>query len=389
MKIDSIKTIDYYVGSILIALLKPIVIFLEKLLKRDHSLTLKKEVYFVKLLGGGSLVIAFPALLGLRKKYPDLRFILITTRGVAPFAQTLNVFDEIIEVDYSSLLNLILTSLSAYFKALGSDTIIDLEVHSKLTTVFSVLTASRNRIGFYEHEAFWRRRIYTHMIYFNNYAGSYEFYDKIAKLFSALPAPINECREHLLKSLRRNASDILFEKRNIHRYRICIGHACSEHGRERMLNVKQWEQVFRSRIQPDLEAEVIFLGSQGDFEYASEIINNLIDRYKNIEFINSCGKYSLSESLLILSKSDEFWGVDSSLIHYARLLGIRSASWWGPTDPKTRLREIPELQEEIYYCKIPCSPCIHVTETAPCMGDNICIQNLFTEEKREWTGLVT
>jgi ADP-heptose:LPS heptosyltransferase len=139
----------------------------------------------------------------------------------------------------------------------------------------------------------------------------------------------------------------------------------------------------------DIEAEVIFLGSQRDYEFASKIIKKLTPLFAHIEFINSCGKYNLQESLITLSESNEFWGVDSSLIHYARILKIKTVSWWGPTDPKTRLREIQGLQEETYYCKIPCSPCIHVTETPPCMGDNVCIENLFNDNKREWTGLFT
>jgi ADP-heptose:LPS heptosyltransferase len=388
MKINAIKVIDYYLGSSLIALLKPFVILLEKILQRDHSLKLKNRVTFIKLLGGGSLVIAFPALLGLRKKYPDLRMNIVTTKGITPFARSLNIFDSYFEIDYSSLFKLLLTSLNTYIRTFRSDTIIDLEVHSKLTTVFSVLSVARNRIGFYEHEAFWRRRIYTHMIYFNNFSGSYEFYDKIVRLFSISPSSTDKCREHLLKYMPKDEKPV--SRSGVPgKYRICIGHACSDLGRERMLKTKQWEEVFRSRIDRDIETEVIFLGAKRDSALASEIIEALSPGFKNINFINSCGEYSLDESLKILSSANEFWSIDSSLLHYARLFKIKTVSWWGPTDPKTRLRKIPGLEEETYYCKIPCSPCTHVTEAPPCMGDNICIENLFNDKKREWTGLVT
>jgi ADP-heptose:LPS heptosyltransferase len=381
MKIKTIKVIDYYVGSSLIAFLKPCVILVEKILQRDHSLELKNKVTFIKLLGGGSLVIAFPALLGLRKKFPDLTINIVTAKGITPFARSLNIFDNYFEIDYSGFFRLLLTSFTTYIRTFRSDTIIDLEVHSKLTTVFSVLSAARNRIGFYEHEAFWRRRIYTHMIYFNNFSGSYEFYDKIVQLFSVNPSSTDECREHLFKYLARDE--------RTGKYRICIGHACSDLGRERMLDTEQWVKVFESRIDEDIEAEVVFLGSGRDSHLAAEIIKTLSFRFKNIHFNNLCGKYSLNESLAILSTADEFWSIDSSLLHYARLFKIKTVSWWGPTDPKTRLRVIPGLKEEIFYCKIPCSPCTHVTETPPCMGDNICIENLFNNKKRDWTGLVT
>ncbi|HDH52989.1 MAG TPA: hypothetical protein ENH24_00715 [Nitrospirae bacterium] len=172
------------------------------------------------------------------------------------------------------------------------------------------------------------------------------------------------------------------------KYRICIGHACSSLSLERMLDAGQWEKVFLSRIDKSFETEVIFLGTKRDSGLASEITERLSPDFINIKFINLCGRTDLHKSLSILSSSNEFWGIDSSLLHYARLFKIKSVSYWGPTDPGTLLREIPGLEEEINYCRIPCSPCIHVTETPPCMGDNICIQNLFTDKKRDWIGLV-
>jgi len=158
MKLKTIKIIDYYIGNFLIVILKPIVTLFGIILHRDHSLKLKNSVTILKLMGGGSLVIAFPALLGLRKKYPGLCINLLTTKGVTSFARTLNIFDNIIEIDYSSIFNFFHSSLRTFIKTFGTDTIIDLEAYSRLSTVFALLTFARNRIGFYLEEAFWRRR---------------------------------------------------------------------------------------------------------------------------------------------------------------------------------------------------------------------------------------
>ncbi len=380
MEIRTIRIIDYYLGNFLIAILKPVVILLGNLLRRDHSLELKKNITIIKMLGGGSLVIAFPALLGLRKKYPGLSINLVTMKGIIPFANSLNVFDNIIAIDDSGIFRFLHSSLRTYIKIFRSDTIVDLEVYSRLSTVFSVITCARNRIGFYLEEAFWRRRLHTHLIYFNRSSGSYYFYDKIFQLFSVSPCSAVECREHLLRYLP--------ETGKTGRYRICIGHGCSGLSLERMLDAGQWEKVFLSRIDKSLEAEAVFLGSERDSGLALEIAERLSPGFTGIEFINQCGKTGLDKSLSILSSADEFWGIDSSLLHYARIFKIKSVSYWGPTDPGTLLRKIPGLQEEINYCRIPCSPCIHVTEAPPCMGDNVCIQNLFNDKKRDWIGLV-
>lgn len=381
MKISTVKLIDYYVGSFFIVILKPVIFLFGTFLKRDHSFELKKNVTFVKLLGGGSLVIAFPSLLGLRKKYPDLIINIVTTKGVSPFARSLNIFDNIFEIDYSGISSLLLSTLKTFLKIFGTDTVIDLEVHSRLTTVFSGLTAARNRIGFYLHEAFWKRRIHTHMIFFNMFSGSYEFYDKVVQLYSVSPASADECKEQLMRLIPQT------EKTD--NYRLCIGHACSDLSKERMLSIKNWESVFHARLDQYFGGEVVFLGTGKDLELASEIIARLSTYFINAEFVNLCGKTSLSESLSMLCSANEFWGIDSSLIHFARLLKIKCISFWGPTDPKSYLRDIPDHQEEIIYSKTPCSPCIHITETPPCKGDNICIQNLFNDKKRDWIGLVS
>ena len=99
--------------------------------------------------------------------------------------------------------------------------------------------------------------------------------------------------------------------------------------------------------------------------------------FPDVTFLNLCGQLSLRESLMRLSECSRFWGIDSALLHFARLLKIPCESFWGPTNPATLLAKIPGLSEKIHYRPISCSPCIHVAETAPCCGRNLCIQGLF------------
>ncbi|MBF0521788.1 MAG: glycosyltransferase family 9 protein [Candidatus Omnitrophica bacterium] len=379
MKLKIIKIIDFYLGNLLIVIFKPLTIILGHILPINHSLTIKNKITVIKILGGGSLVIALPALLGLRKKFPDVRISLVTMKDVAPFAQTLNIFDEILEIDSSTISSFTLSGIKAYLKTFKTDTIVDLEVHSRISTIFSLLTCARNRIGFYRESAFWRKGISTHLLYFNVFSGAYHFYDKAFGLFSVSPCSTLECKDHLTAS---------WPKVKKEKYQICIGHACSDFSPERMLTAEQWKTIFLRKLAKHAGAEIIFLGSGKDKPLAENIIAAVTSDFPSCTFSNLCGKTSLKESLSVLYSSDEFWGVDSALLHYARIFRIKSSSWWGPTDPQTRLRPIEGLLEEVYYKKIPCSPCVHVTETPPCRGDNICIQNLFNEEQKDWIPLV-
>ena len=77
----------------------------------------------------------------------------------------------------------------------------------------------------------------------------------------------------------------------------------------------------------------------------------------------------------IMAGVREFWGIDSALLHYARLFGARCVSFWGPTSPTSLLKPMP-IVEEVHYGAIACSPCVHVAESPPCEGRNLCMTAL-------------
>jgi ADP-heptose:LPS heptosyltransferase len=177
MKLETKLLIDYYAGGMLHALLKPLVWLAGKIMRRDHDLGKAREITVLKLLGGGSLVIAYPALLGLREAVPGGRLKLIATRGTAAYAKELGIFDETLLIDDSTLPRTVSTALGAARRLFACDCIIDLEVHSRLSAVLTLLTCARNRVGFYTESGLWRRYIYTHLLFFNKHTGVFNFYE--------------------------------------------------------------------------------------------------------------------------------------------------------------------------------------------------------------------
>ena len=135
------QLLDRLLGRLLMLWLRPTVQILGFFLRRDHKLELRDRVAVIKMMGGGSLIIAYPALLALRRRYPQVRFIFVGTPAVRPFAELLALFDEFHDiVDDGGLWKLIWSTTSALIQCARVDTIIDLEIYSRLTTVFSALT---------------------------------------------------------------------------------------------------------------------------------------------------------------------------------------------------------------------------------------------------------
>jgi len=369
MDLRTQRRVDNYVGRIGIAILRPPAQLLGALLRRDHELTVKDEIVWIKMLGGGSLLLAMPMLLGFRRAHPQLKMVLVTTRAVKPFAELLGVFDEFRVIDERGVAALLRSSLSVWWKTLRADCIVDLEVHSRLTTVFTTLTMARNRVSFWLEDIFWRRGLASHLVFFNRSSGSYHFYDRVGDLFGVAVATRVQCRDALVAACAVSVPAVP------ERGQVAVGFACSDLGQERMLSATQWVRVFRDNLKPQ-HTTFVFLGGPSDRTAGDRIIDMLRGEFPALQFHNACGETTLRESVQALFDSAEFWGIDSSLLHLARIAGLRCVSYWGPTDPATRLRDSWAVDETTHYRKIACSPCVHTSEEPPCRGDNRCIQGL-------------
>jgi len=369
MDLRTQRRVDNYVGRIGIAILRPPAQLLGALLRRDHELTVKDEIVWIKMLGGGSLLLAMPMLLGFRRAHPQLKMVLVTTRAVKPFAELLGVFDEFRVIDERGVAALLRSSLSVWWKTLRADCIVDLEVHSRLTTVFTTLTMARNRVSFWLEDIFWRRGLASHLVFFNRSSGSYHFYDRVGDLFGVAVATRVQCRDALVAACAVAVPAVP------ERGQVAVGFACSDLGQERMLSATQWVRVFRDNLKPQ-HTTFVFLGGPSDRTAGDRIIDMLRGEFPALQFHNACGETTLRESVQALFDSAEFWGIDSSLLHLARIAGLRCVSYWGPTDPATRLRDSWAVDETTHYRKIACSPCVHTSEEPPCRGDNRCIQGL-------------
>ena len=364
---------DNYVGGFLHLLLRLPTILLGKVMSRDHDLSKCREIAILKLLGGGSLVIAYPALLALRRLPNVQKLTLITTPSIAPFGEFLGIFDEIVIIrDNRGFFTLGLDSLKTFRKVFAHDAVIDLEIHSRLTTVFTLLTAARNRIGFFTSISYWRRHLNTHLLFCNLTNGIFNFYDQIAAIFGTSPVDLLECESEF----RRHLGEFKFETDGL--FRIAIAPCCSGLGTERMLRPEEWPIILGQRLAnlaPASKAEIHLLGAPSDRpeldRLSALLTGHLQDR---ISVLNHAGKTKLRESVRIVAGMDEVLCIDSALLHFSRLLGRKTISFWGPTDPATRLRADSRNIDEVHYVRIPCSPCVHLSIQAPCKGQNICMR---------------
>src|SRR5262249_45417279 len=197
-----------------------------------------------------------------------------------------------------------------------TDTVIDLEIYSYLSTVLGILTFARNRIGFFFNEAGYRQKLHTHRIFFQPGSPLYRHYDRIALMLGAPIVPPHECCDHV-----RTALGIIAHVPKPSSGRIAIGCGCSDLAEERKLTPAQWSRhVFATA--PERTRDVFFLADKDDTDDVKKIIAAVqalgSDGWCG-KLIDLSGTMPLRDSLRVLAGCDEFWGIESSLLHYARL----------------------------------------------------------------------
>jgi ADP-heptose:LPS heptosyltransferase len=323
------------------------------------------------MLGGGSLAIAYPSLLAL-KRLPGLRKLrIVTTPAIEPFARSLCVFDEILVIRDSNPFSILADSASAIRRLFRTDAVVDLEIYSRLTTVFALLTCAKNRVGFYTDRSFWRRRISSHLLFCNFSNGIYNSYDQVAVLFGAALPGADDCRAAFASAAS------LPERAAWGSAVIAVAPCCSDLSPERMLRPDEWSRIVRARIAglpATAAAQVHLLGGPGDRGHLDALRAVLVSDAPGLPVFNHSGEFTLEQSIRFLSSAAVLLCIDSSLLHFARLSGVPTVSFWGPTDPRTLLRPWPGSADEVHYRKISCSPCVHLAQQPPCGGNNLCMR---------------
>jgi ADP-heptose:LPS heptosyltransferase len=362
------QKLDYFVGYALIGLFLPITRLLGITLRRDHSAKDQPgRILFIKLLGLGSLIVASDAITAIRMRYPGTRLILLTDANIAAGIAPFGLFDEIHVVNthrLSATARDVLGFLARSWQWRNL-WVIDLEVYSKLTTVFALMTLARNRFGFYLSPVPFRKYLNTHNIVFDQQAFLEDNYDAMAREVTGapLPKPQSPARQH-----------------HLDKPYIILNNTCSSLANERKLTDKTLAEIC-SWILENTSYGLALLGMPAD----RPAIDNLIATTPELQrqqkrIVNYAGRaedfpayYSfLREQGVCLVT------IDSGPLHIARKLGLPTVSVWGPTDPENYLK-IPaeEMHQHLfYYSKTPCSPCVHRYHPLPCGGNNFCMKNI-------------
>jgi ADP-heptose:LPS heptosyltransferase len=361
----TMKRMDVLLGGIAVFIFAPFAGLINLIVKNKNKF--KPQIVILKLLGGGSLMIAYPALLGIKKHFPTSRLVLVCTQEVAIYAQLLKIFDEIIIINKESFFKFISSVTYSLTRIIFSQYILNLELHSKLCTLYSILSLSKKRVGLYMAWNRWQK-FYTNIsIFYNPHSAIYIGYDYMAEAIGAKSFKWEEAIEifsmHHFFTKSKNSADKV----------VAFAPFCSNLYKERQFDNDEWIYILKRYIPQKCE-KLILIGSANDLSSASLLEDKIREKLEKITITNLVGKTTLFEVIALFKEIDLLITIDSGVNHVARLLKMKIISFWGPSNPALRLKNINKLTEAHYYKNIACSPCVHQIDTPPCNGNNKCMK---------------
>ncbi len=374
--------IDRVVGYALCLVLRIPALVLERALRRSHVMPLRespKRIVVAKYLGIGSILQATPMLKGLKNKYPDAQLIFVSLKSNKGLLSHYEFVDDILCVDDSSIFRIVITSFRVIVELISRkiDLFLDLEVHSTYGSLMCLLSCSKNRLGFSLEDRDFKAFMYTHLLYLNTDFPIRYCYSQLGQLAgmdppSAKDEPLSPTlSEKDLERGRQQVEAIFdFEHKGI----IAINPNASDLRYERRWSRESFAVVARYFTQQGYA--VALVGSSAEHGYVQGIVDLLgsdTDRIRNV-----AGVFSLLEFFAFLGQCSLVLTNDSGVMNMSLTLPVPQLLLAGPVNPEQYF--IPnEFRTYIYY-RTYCSPCTHYVDTPPCAGDNICMQEIQTEE---------
>jgi ADP-heptose:LPS heptosyltransferase len=390
MKIELQRQIDCIAGQVICAILS---LFARR--KKSHRINAAPERILVIMLSEmGSLVLAQPMFAWIRQRYPQARtYALLFEKN----RECLELFDsvspkDILTVNADSLSALVKDSFRVLKRTRAEkiDTVIDCELFSRVSSIFSVLSGAETRVGFhpYTQEGLYRGAFINRPVLYNPY-------HHISRQFITLAHAVNPEPDGR-PTVRRNTDDD-----DLSLPRLNVRHEEIETLRRRLMGdfpgfedkkmvllypgggllpIRAWPVKNFCVVAEDLLKNgygVGIIGLKEDHGLAREIASYLKDHPSCFDLTGYTR--TVRELITLFHLASLLITNDGGPGHFASLTPISSIIFYGPETPVL----YGPLGENAVSLHVPlsCSPCLtaYNHRNSPCDGNNVCLKSISPE----------
>lgn len=384
MNIKFQRAVDRFIGVPICALLS----LLDRLLGRPAAAAAPRSILVILLSEMGSLVLAQPMFARLKQKYPDasLHVLLFAKNrevldllGVVPEANVLTLDDRSLARFAADSLRVI-----ARTRALKLDAVIDCELFSRVSSIFSYLSAARLRVGFHRHtqEGLYRGSFINRPVLYNPYRHlTLQFLTMVAAIESK-SFPLGK---DVAVAVPNDPPPLVFADGELAAVAARLHADFPALAGQRLVLVYPSGGILPIRAWPFASYATLCAGLLAA-GYAVGVIGMKDDRPLGQALVKHCASElcidltgytkSVRELLALFHRAALLITNDGGPGQFAALTPIPSIVFFGPETPL--LYRSLSANAHCFHSALSCSPCLtaYNHRSSPCDGDNQCLKQI-------------
>jgi ADP-heptose:LPS heptosyltransferase len=393
MKLSTMRRIDYFVGVPATFLLTALVRLIGR--RRSAGRAAPRRILFIELSEMGSTILASAAIRRVQERYPGADHAFAIFHKNAASLRLVDLFDErhIVTIRDDSLLHMAADVLAfvRFCRAERIDTIIDLELFSRISSILSLLSGAATRVGFhnYHGEGLYRGEHLTHRVHYNPYLHMSQNFlaltealecdpDAIPLPKRAIPVqspPVQVGTDPEAFAYVRRQLEACYPLTPAHRL-VVLNHDAGSLLPIRTWPTERYAELARRLLDDDPRIVVVLMGIT-EAEESARAIAAHVDDPRCIDFVGRTR--TLTDVLQLFHQSELLITNDSGPAHFASLTTIKSITLFGPETPVLYGPLGPDAVH--LSANLACSPCLSALNhrSSPC-ADNRCLQEISVDQ---------
>jgi len=340
----------------------------------------------------GSLVLARPMFDHIKKKYPKASIYVLLFEQNKEALEILNVVPQknILTVGSTFMGQFVRDSVHVLMKMrqIEIDTVIDCELFSRISSIYSFLSGAKIRVGFHPHtqEGLFRGDFINRPVLYNPYQHiSHQFITLVEAVESNSVPTVK--RPVTIDSLRIPPMEVSQDEITalLKRFRNDFAHITGKklvliYPGGGLLPIRAWPLQHFCQLAADLvrNAYVVgIIGLRSDKKVASVILSHC--RSSNCIDLTGYTK-SVRELMIMFHFASLLITNDGGPGHFAAMTPISIIIFYGPETPT--LYGTLDGKAVNFYSPLSCSPCLtaYNHRNSPCDGDNLCLKHIHPED---------
>jgi ADP-heptose:LPS heptosyltransferase len=392
MRIDLQRKIDRVVGRIICRVFS---LFSRGEVLKDPA-PVPGKILIILLSEMGSLVLARPMFVYLKKRYPEAELFVLVFKKNRDCMVALQLVTEknVLTVDGDSLPALTRDSMRVIVRMHKEmiDAVIDCELFSRISSIYAFLSGARIRTGFHPHtqEGLYRGDFINRPVLYNPYRHISRQFVHLAMAMEesdGFPVVKRNADEEIfhIPPLRPDGNEMsLFETGLKRDFPELAGkHLILLYPGGGLLSIRAWPlgnfcEIAKSLISDGYAVGVI--GMKEDKPLA-ESISSSVQSQLCIDLTGYTK--TVMELIILFHFASLLITNDGGPGHFASLTPISSIVFFGPETPA--LYSPLDEKSVSFYAPIPCSPCLtaYNHRNSPCDGNNVCLKSIRPKEVLE------